>query len=120
MASSLPLDASSPETPLVSRVGAGSVAESTGITRFEYAVTGCEMLADLLVVVIAAVCSYGIYRYFGLGKHLQYETREHLAMVFGFGVFFVLMLDRDGDYYRGNSLLTPPNLRQAVTATAFF
>ncbi len=118
MAAPVPISGRSAEPLLTARVADAVSTDSAGIMRFEYAVTACEMLADLVAVMVAAVFSYAVYRHFGFGKHLQYGTREHIALIFGFAVFFVLMLDRDGAYYRGNSLLRVKETERVLRVSA--
>ena len=103
MASPVPLDQDA--APPKVEIDESTATESPAIARFEHVVTACEMLGDLIAVMLGTASSYGLYRSLGLGKHLQYGIREHGAIVLGFAIFFVLMLDRAGAYHRGNSLL---------------
>lgn len=101
-----------------SPVQARTEVDTSGIPRFEFAVKACEMFADFLAVVIGVVLSYAIYRGVGLGKHLRYGTREHILVVLGFAIFFVLMLDRAGAYHRGNSLLRVKETERVLRTSA--
>lgn len=88
------------------------------IARFEYAVTACEVIADFVTVIFAAVLSYAIYYSLGLGKHAHYASRESLFAVVGFAIFFVLMLDRSGAYHPGNSLLRVKETERVLRVSA--
>jgi exopolysaccharide biosynthesis polyprenyl glycosylphosphotransferase len=102
---SVSLDEKTRESPLLVCAETSTAVGTPGIARFEYAVTACEMLADLIAVVLGTILSYGLYRRLGVGKQLQYGRSSDIAAVCGFAIFFVLMLDRAGGYHLGNSLL---------------
>ena len=85
---------------------------------FRRAITICEAIADLLIIVISVEVSYHAYYYLALGKHLRYASNTVLATAFGFGVVMVLMLDRAGAYSRGNSLLRVRETEQVLRVSA--
>lgn len=88
------------------------------LARFELAVTACEVVADFITVILAAVLSYALYRSLELGKHAHYASAEHLFAVGGFALFFVLMLDRGGAYRPGNSLLRVKETERVLRVSA--
>lgn len=88
------------------------------IARFEYAVTACEVFADFITVVLAAVLSYALYQALELGRHAQYTDLNSLFAVAGFALFFVLMLDRSGAYHPGNSLLRVKETERVLRVSA--
>jgi exopolysaccharide biosynthesis polyprenyl glycosylphosphotransferase len=118
MASPLSLGEKATESPVQLRLEPGTAVETAGIARFEYAVTACEMVADFVAVMLSTVFSYALYRSLGLGRHLQYGAREHVAAVVAFAFFFVLMLDRTGAYHRGNSLLRVKETERVLRTSA--
>ena len=76
-----------------------------GLRRFERVATAVEMALDCLTVALIAAGFWFAYEGWMLGKHDQYGAdRVWLAGV-GFSILFVLMLDCDGAYRPGNSLL---------------
>jgi exopolysaccharide biosynthesis polyprenyl glycosylphosphotransferase len=118
MASPISWGEKATESPVKLRLEPATAVEAAGIARFEYAVTACEMLADFVAVMLSTVFSYALYRGLGLGKHLQYGAREHVAAVVAFVIFFVLMLDRAGAYHRGNSLLRVKETERVLRTSA--
>jgi exopolysaccharide biosynthesis polyprenyl glycosylphosphotransferase len=118
MASPLSLGEKATESAVQLRLEPGTAVETAGVARFEYAVTACEMVADFVAVMLSTAFSYALYRSLGLGRHLQYGAREHVAAVVAFAFFFVLMLDRAGAYHRGNSLLRVKETERVLRTSA--
>jgi len=85
---------------------------------FRRAITICEAIADMLVIIISIETSYHVYYYLALGKHIHYRSNTVLAAAFGFSVVMVLMLDRAGAYSRGNSLLRVRETEQVLRVSA--
>lgn len=73
--------------------------------QFERAASILERMADLAAVWAAALLAYFAYVLLEVGKHLHYSIAAVLTAAFVFAAMFVLMLDHDGAYKRGNSLL---------------
>jgi exopolysaccharide biosynthesis polyprenyl glycosylphosphotransferase len=73
--------------------------------QFETGVSVLERIADLAAVMAAALLSYFTYEYLEVGRHLHYSTPTVLTASFIFAAVSVIMLDQDGAYERGNSLL---------------
>src|SRR5271166_4740570 len=88
--------------------------------RFERSLTAIEVLADWLTVVIAVSSGYTVYRFLQLGRRVQYPFNTMALVSIGMGVLFVILLDRDGAYRPGNSLLrikeTERSLRVSLQA----
>jgi exopolysaccharide biosynthesis polyprenyl glycosylphosphotransferase len=86
--------------------------------RFEQVLTCVEIAGDWLTVVLAVSCGYGVYHILHLGRRLQYPTGTLLYVSFAVATLFVLLLDRDGAYRSGSSLLrikeTERSLRVSV------
>lgn len=118
MASPVPLDQDARKSPVQVHINEGTPSEVPSIARFEHAVTACEILADLIAVILGTVSSYALYRALGLGRHVQYGTRNDVAVILGFAVFFVLMLDRAGSYHQGNSLLRVKETERVLRTSA--
>lgn len=89
--------------------------------RFERILTGIEVLADWLTVVVAVSGGYAAYRFLNIGKRVHYPFHTVALISSGMAVIFVILLDRDGAYHPGSSLLrikeTERSLR--VLAQAF-
>jgi len=73
--------------------------------RWERLLTGCEVAGDWLSVVVAVNSAYLLYHVLHLGKQLQYHASTLAYISFGVATLFVLLLDRDGAYRSGSSLL---------------
>jgi exopolysaccharide biosynthesis polyprenyl glycosylphosphotransferase len=91
--------------------------------RFEASVNVLERAADFLVVVSAVFAAQGIYEGLNVGKHLRYPFHLVAITAACFALLFVYLMDCDGGYQRGNSLLrireTERILRVAMTAFLF-
>jgi exopolysaccharide biosynthesis polyprenyl glycosylphosphotransferase len=85
--------------------------------RFRRNVRLFEIMADLITVVLAVTLSYGFYYQLGLGKHIHYSLRLVVGVAFGFAVLFVLMLDREGAYNHGGSLLRVKDTERILQVT---
>ena len=89
--------------------------------RFERILTGIEVLADWLTVVIAVSGAFAAYHLLGLGKPVYASQSSVMYVSCAVATLFVALLDRDGAYRTGNSLLrikeTERSLR--VSAQAF-
>jgi exopolysaccharide biosynthesis polyprenyl glycosylphosphotransferase len=88
--------------------------------RFEKTLTAIEVFADWLTVVVAVSSGYTVYRLLQLGRRVHYPFSTLALVSVGMGVLFVILLDRDGAYRPGNSLLrikeTERSLRVSVQA----
>jgi exopolysaccharide biosynthesis polyprenyl glycosylphosphotransferase len=98
------------------------IVDSTKARRtngtFRRTIIGCEVLADLSIIVLSIVFGYIAYRYLGLGKHIHYATQTVFAVAFGFAIVMIIMLDRAGSYSRGNSLLRVRETEQVLRVSA--
>ncbi len=84
-------------------VEAGQVGSERA--RFERLLTAIERLADAAAVGLAVLLAYGIYRHLPIGRHVTYSRNQILIGAVALGTIFVILLDRDGAYLGGNSLL---------------
>jgi len=88
--------------------------------HFERILTGIEVLADWLTVVVAVNGGYAAYSYLNLGKRVHYPATTLAYISFAVAALFVILLDRDGAYRSGNSLLrikeTERSLRVSMQA----
>src|SRR5215472_4909122 len=73
--------------------------------RFEAVVNILERAADFFAVVTGVVAACAIYDLLRLGKHLQYPLHLVVSAAALFAMLFVYLMDWDGGYQRGNSLL---------------
>ena len=85
--------------------------------RFRRNVRIFEILADLITVVLSVLSSYAFYYHLGLGKHIHYSIRLVVGVGLGFAVLFVLMLDREGAYDHGGSLLRVKDTERILRVT---
>lgn len=91
--------------------------------RFEAIVNILERVADLVVVVLAVFAAQGIYEGLHVGRQIRYPFHLVAIAAACFALLFVYLMDCDGGYQRGNSLLrireTERILRVAMTAFLF-
>jgi exopolysaccharide biosynthesis polyprenyl glycosylphosphotransferase len=73
--------------------------------RFHRILTACEVVADAATVFIAVIAGYGTYHFLHLGRRLEYSAHKIGLVALGLAVIYVILLDRDGAYRPGNSLL---------------
>jgi len=86
-------------------VGRGSEFEGSIRDRFERVLTAVEVIADWLTVALAVTGGYAVYHYLHLGRHMQYEWSTMFWTSCAVASLYVILLDRDGAYRPGNSLL---------------
>jgi exopolysaccharide biosynthesis polyprenyl glycosylphosphotransferase len=86
--------------------------------RFERILTGIEVLADWLTVVVAVNGGYAIYHYLNLGKRAHYSLGTLTCVSSAMAVLFVILLDRDGAYRPGNSLLRIRETERSLRVSA--
>ncbi len=88
--------------------------------RFERILTAVEMFADWLTVALAVGGGYGLYHVLNLGRRISYPLNSVAWVSCGVALLYVILLDRDGAYRPGNSLLrikeTERSLRVSVQA----
>ena len=74
-------------------------------SRFERILTAFELLADWLTVVIAVNFGYLVCHLFHLGSRAEFSPTTVVYVPCAIAVLLVALLDRDGAYRPGNSLL---------------
>ena len=88
---------------------------------FERVLTSIEVILDWLTTVIAVCGGYAVFYALKLDGRLDYNLSTFLYIPCAVGLLYVILLDRDGAYRPGNSLLrikeTERSLR--VSAQAF-
>jgi exopolysaccharide biosynthesis polyprenyl glycosylphosphotransferase len=89
--------------PFPSFAAAKDVWRSRG--QFEAVTSALERLADLVAVMVAVFLAYSAYEFLQVGRQLHYSNGTVVTATLAFAIVFVLMLDHDGAYKRGNSLL---------------
>jgi exopolysaccharide biosynthesis polyprenyl glycosylphosphotransferase len=107
--------------PTTESAGRSGVEHEVSIrNRFERILTGIEVIADWFTVVIAVNAGYAAYRLLDLGKRIHYSPIALLYISCAVAALYVILLDRDGAYRPGNSLLqikeTERSLRVSVQA----
>jgi exopolysaccharide biosynthesis polyprenyl glycosylphosphotransferase len=109
------------ETRRTSRI-AGERAVGTKRT-FETIVNVLERVADAVVVASGVFAACAIYEALHLGKQTQYPFRLVVIAAAFFTLLFIYLMELDGGYQRGNSLLrireTERILRVAMKAFLF-
>ena len=105
------------ESSLLSGTGALGISRPAAadfvdhLTRLH---TAAQVAADALTVAAAVLLSYRAYHLLRLGKHIHYSPDIIAGAAAGFAVLFVLMLDRDGAYRQGSSLLRIKETERAL------
>jgi exopolysaccharide biosynthesis polyprenyl glycosylphosphotransferase len=80
-------------------------AQSTTRGTFRTVMTCAEVCADFATSVLSIWLSYYIYLSLQIGKHLIYPLRDVLVVGGVVGLIVVLLLEREGAYSGGGSLL---------------
>jgi exopolysaccharide biosynthesis polyprenyl glycosylphosphotransferase len=84
------------------------------LNRFERILTGIEVIADGVTVAAAVGCGYATYYYLLFGNRVHYPLSNILLVAIAMAVLFVILLDRDGAYNLGNSLLRIKETERAL------
>ena len=84
---------------------AGVEHEVSLSNRFERVLTGIEVFLDWFTVVLAVSGAYAAYHFLNLGKGLCYNFSTLAYISCAVALLYVILLDRDGAYRPGNSLL---------------
>ena len=89
--------------------------------RYGRILTFIEVLSDGITVSFAVLGGYSIYHWLEIGRRVDYSFRLISIIAFAMSVLYIILLDRDGAYRPGSSLLrikeTERSLR--VSAQAF-
>jgi exopolysaccharide biosynthesis polyprenyl glycosylphosphotransferase len=100
-------------------IAAPKVAQKSALrNQFEKLLTLVEVAADWLTVVLAVNCGYGVYHILHLGRRLQYPASTLAYVSFAVATLFVLLLDRDGAYRSGSSLLRIKETERSLRVSA--
>lgn len=85
---------------------------------FRRVMTFSEVLADFFTGVLSIYAAYYLYFSLHIGKHIQYPVKE-VAVVGGvISLLIVLLLERDGAYNGGGSLLRIRETERAIRIPA--
>src|SRR6185437_4001202 len=110
--------------PFASSLYAKSLADSgkeqQTISRelFRNVIAFCEVSADLLTCALGIFTAYFLYLSLHIGRQIQYPAREAAAVSIVFGLFVVLLLQRDGAYRGSGSLLQIRETERAIRIPA--
>jgi exopolysaccharide biosynthesis polyprenyl glycosylphosphotransferase len=85
---------------------------------FRSAIALCEVSADFLTCAAGIFATYFLYLSLHIGRQIQYPVREVAAVSIVFGLFVVLLLQRDGAYRGGGSLLQIRETERAIRIPA--
>jgi exopolysaccharide biosynthesis polyprenyl glycosylphosphotransferase len=86
--------------------------------RFQWLEHLAEILADEITIVAAVCTSYLLYHHFNLGRDAQYPIRSLWIAALAVATLYVILLDRDGAYRPGNSLLRIKETETSLRVTA--
>jgi exopolysaccharide biosynthesis polyprenyl glycosylphosphotransferase len=94
--------------------------ERQAISRilFRRVITLSEVSADFLICAAGMFAAYSLYLSLHIGVQVQYPAREVAAVSIVFGLFMVLLLQRDGAYRGGGSLLQIRETERAIRIPA--
>src|SRR5581483_2483568 len=84
--------------------------------RFERTLTFVEFIADFAAVFAATMISLSLSGWWGLD--LRVSAPSQFTVGLGIGILFVLLLDREGAYRRGNGLLRVKETEQVLRAAS--
>ncbi|MGB8479620.1 MAG: exopolysaccharide biosynthesis polyprenyl glycosylphosphotransferase [Acidobacteriaceae bacterium] len=90
--------------------------ERQAISRelFRSVMSFSELSADFLTCATGIFATYFLYLSLHIGTQIQYSLRELAAVSIVFGLFVVLLLQRDGAYRGGGSLLQIRETERAI------
>ena len=106
--------------PSIAYAPAESIAAPRNVQRsfssefFGKAVTAAEVMADFVASAIGVCTAYYFYFSLQIGKHVHYPMKEVTAVAAVVGMLIVLLLERDGAYTGGNSLLKIRETERAI------
>ncbi len=89
-------------------------AKSNARGTFRTVMTCTEVFADFAASVLSVCASYYLYFALQIGKHLVYPLKDVLVVGGVVGLLIVLLLERDGAYTGGGSLLRIRETERAV------
>jgi len=84
---------------------------------FRGLLNAAERCIDILAVIAAVYCAYALYRLGGVGSQVQYPASDVLLSAAGFGVLFVILLERHGGYRAYVSLLAVRETERILRVT---
>ncbi len=99
---------------------AASHKERQAISRelFRSAMVFCEVSADFLTCAAGIFAAYFLCVSVHIGRQIQYPVREVTAVAIVFGLFVVLLLQREGAYRGSGSLLQIRETERAIRIPA--
>jgi exopolysaccharide biosynthesis polyprenyl glycosylphosphotransferase len=96
----------------------GKERQAISRERFRRAMAFCEIFADFLTCATGIFAAYFLYPSLYIGRQIQNPVREVAAVCIAFGFFVVLLLQRDGAYRGGGSLLQIRETERAIRIPA--
>jgi len=90
--------------------------ERQAISRgtFRKIMTLAEILADFLVGIISICAAYLLYYWLDVGRHIQYPLKEVIVIGGTVSLLIVILMERDGAYNGGGSLLRIRETERAI------
>ena len=86
--------------------------------RYGRLLTFIEVLADGITVSFAVLGGYFIYRWLEIGRRVDYSFNLISLIAFAMSFLYVILLDRDGAYRPGSSLLRIKETERALRVSA--
>jgi exopolysaccharide biosynthesis polyprenyl glycosylphosphotransferase len=104
---------------LANSVAAPALESTVSIhDQFHKILTFFEALFDGLTMAVAVFGGYTAYRLLHLGRHILYPNRMLWFAAFATAGLYVILLDRDGAYRTGNSLLRIKETERTLRVSA--
>lgn len=76
-----------------------------------------ERVLDVVAIIAAVYCAYGLYRVIGAENQVQYPSSAVLLSAAAFGLLFVILLERHGGYRPYVSLLAVRETERILRVT---
>jgi FlaA1/EpsC-like NDP-sugar epimerase len=87
-------------------------------SRFGRALMAIEAVADGVTVALGVIGAFAIYRLLSLGRRADYSTSSIWYIAIAVSTHYVVLLDRDGAYRLGSSLLKIKETERAFRLSA--
>ena len=84
---------------------------------FRFLLNAAERSVDMVAIIAAVYCAYGLYRLLGAGSQVQYPPSTVLLSAAAFALLFVILLERHGGYRPYVSLLAVRDTERILRVT---
>jgi exopolysaccharide biosynthesis polyprenyl glycosylphosphotransferase len=107
-----------PETVLDTAIGSHHLETVSIRNRSHWILTLVEVMADAIIVAGAVFASYAVYHLLNLGARVHYPFHLVWTISFAIAALYVILLDREGAYCIGNSLLRIKETEKSLWVSA--